>query len=358
MTERFWVPHQELVFTPGFVCGEGDGKTSYRYENGDAVELPSTEVLGIVSDEHLQGVGNIVSMETVSPGAILETLRKRYLRDEIYSNVSSIVIAVNPFQMLNAAKNGFWVPVILNLYSSETVDVYAKAADTTEFMVGPGATVKAQLGRFIPGAKGSGAVSDNIGANAIQGLFDSGADQAILISGESGAGKTESTKTVLGYIAEVAGSRAGIEAKILSTNPLMEAFGNAKTSRNNNSSRFGKWCEVKFDTNLSIMGASITDYLLETTRVIDQSSVERNYHVFYSILAGGDRASYTLDSENPKDYSCLKNACTHADGISDADDWDQLQSAFQELGFSPDECAAVFNIVAYEQEICPCPTFP
>lgn len=120
-----------------------------------------------------------------------------------------------------------------------------------------------------------------IGANAIQGLFDSGQNQAVLISGESGAGKTESTKTVLGYIAEVAGSKAGIEAKILSANPLMEAFGNAKTSRNNNSSRFGKWCEVKFDTNLSIMGASITDYLLETTRVINQAAAERNYHIFY-----------------------------------------------------------------------------
>ncbi|CAD7950723.1 unnamed protein product [Amoebophrya sp. A25] len=252
-------------------------------------------------------------METVSPGAILETLRKRYTRDEIYSNVSSIVIAVNPFQMLN-------------IYSSEIVDIYAKAADTTE------------LDPHIY----------SIGANAIQGLFDTGTDQAILISGESGAGKTESTKTVLGYIAEVAGSRAGIEAKILSTNPLMEAFGNAKTSRNNNSSRFGKWCEVKFDTNLSIMGASITDYLLETTRVIDQSPVERNYHIFYSLLYGSDSSKYNIDPDqcSVKDFACLKNAAAYADNINDADDWEQLQNALRELGLSKEECDAIFNIVA------------
>lgn len=188
--------------------------------------------------------------------------------------------------------------------------------------------------------------STQIGANAIQGLFDHGQNQAILISGESGAGKTESTKTVLGYIAEVAGSKAGLEAKILSTNPVMEAFGNAKTSRNNNSSRFGKWCEVKFDTSLCIMGAQITDYLLETTRVIDQVSSERNYHIFFQMLRGGAAGDYGLGAGDARDYNCLKHGSLNADGISDSEDWDALQNALNELNFVNDEVDDVFNIVA------------
>lgn len=154
MSEKWWVPHKELVFTPAFVCNEADGKVSYKCDTGEILDLKTedTNSLGIVSDEHLMGIGNIVTMETVSPGAILETLRKRYIthqkihfsvcrllrlvflgiarlsgciecnrysKDQIYSNVSSIVIAVNPFQMLN-------------IYTSEIVDIYAKAADTTE----------------------------------------------------------------------------------------------------------------------------------------------------------------------------------------------------------------------------------
>ena len=102
--------------------------------------------------------------------------------------------------------------------------------------------------------------------------------------GESGAGKTESAKTVLSYIAEVCGSTCGIEGRILNTNPVLEAFGNAKTSRNNNSSRFGKWIEINFDPKHDITGATIVDYLLETTRILDQNESERNYHVFYNLL--------------------------------------------------------------------------
>ncbi len=112
-------------------------------------------------------------------------------------------------------------------------------------------------------------------------LLLDGCEQAILISGESGAGKTEATKHCLGFLAEVGGSESGVESKVLQANPLLEAFGNAKTLRNNNSSRFGKWIEVKFNGTGQISNGHIINYLLEKSRVVYQSKEERNFHIFY-----------------------------------------------------------------------------
>src|SRR4051812_34965034 len=103
-----------------------------------------------------------------------------------------------------------------------------------------------------------------------------------------GAGKTECTKQALQYLAEVAGSTTNVETKVLLANPILEAFGNAKTVRNNNSSRFGKYVEIFFDTQASICGARNTNYLLEKSRVVNTTENERNYHIFYQICSGFD----------------------------------------------------------------------
>lgn len=110
-------------------------------------------------------------------------------------------------------------------------------------------------------------------------------------SGESGSGKTEATKQALNQLVFIAGSSSGIQEKILRASPILEAWGNAKTLRNNNSSRFGKYIEIWFDNHGMIIGSSSTTYLLEKSRVVTQLEQERNYHVFYQLLAGADIAT-------------------------------------------------------------------
>eukprot|EP00926_Amoebophrya_sp_RCC4398_P015144 GSA120T00001739001.1 len=213
--------------------------------------LAEADKLAPVNDEQLLGLPNICNLTAISEAALLATVRARFERKEIYTNVARIVLAVNPFEELQ-------------IYTPEFVDVYSQEANHPQ-----------------PHVFG-------IGADAFHGLMTERTPQSVLISGESGAGKTESTKHVLSFLADVAGNtELGIENKILSTNPILEAFGNAKTIRNNNSSRFGKWIKVMFLKKMEIEGAEITDYLLETTRVVTQAPEERNYHIFYQLLSCG-----------------------------------------------------------------------
>ncbi|MBA0749492.1 hypothetical protein Gogos_003411, partial [Gossypium gossypioides] len=188
------------------------------------------------------------------PG-VLQNLKCRYDANEIYTYTGGILIAVNPFKRLP------------HLYDIQVMQKYKGAA----------------LGELSPHPF---AVADS----AYRQMINEGISQAILVSGESGAGKTESTKMLMRYLAYMGGrvsnaEERSVEQKVLESNPVLEAFGNAKTVRNNNSSRFGKFVEIQFDQRGRISGAAIRTYLLERSRVCQVSDPERNYHCFYMLCS-------------------------------------------------------------------------
>lgn len=178
-------------------------------------------------------------------------------------------------------------------------------------------------------------------------------DQCILISGESGAGKTEAAKQMLQFLAACStdtGRSKKIRDRLLQSNPILEAFGNAKTTRNDNSSRFGKYMEVQFDFKGEPVGGRILNYLLEKSRVMHQLTGERNYHIFYMAIAGGDAGwKDTSGITKPADdfkYLNQGGVC-HVDELNDASEWSNMFDAMEGVGISSDERISLLNVVAF-----------
>lgn len=193
---------------------------------------------------------------------------------------------------------------------------------------------------------------------AFQNMMEAHENQSILVTGESGAGKTENTKKVIQYLAAVAqeggkhssASDCTFEDKILQANPILEAFGNAQTVRNNNSSRFGKFIRIEFERAGAIAGAVIDWYLLEKSRVISQNSRERNYHVFYQLLSGASaelREELLIkDNVSPGDHSYLKGSNHVIPGVNDKAEFGVLQKSFQIMGFTDKEQHSIFQTLS------------
>ncbi|VEL10762.1 unnamed protein product [Protopolystoma xenopodis] len=227
----------------------------------------------------------------LNESTLLNNMRQRYLKDKIYTYVANILIAVNPYCDIR------------DLFSHKTIAKYKGKS----------------LGTLPPHVY---AIADK----AFRDIRTCKESQAIIVSGESGAGKTETTKHILQYLTTAYGAHSGpIEARInegrfilnitngiyqlvnLRTNPLLEAFGNAKTVRNNNSSRFGKFIEIYFSNSGLVNGGSVVHYLLEKSRVVSQSPDERNYHIFYRLCACPSmelRRSLRLNSPDSFNVSC------------------------------------------------------
>jgi hypothetical protein len=258
---------------------------------------------------------DMVKMNEVCEGSILHNLKKRFANDEIYTNIGDILVSLNPYKWLNY------------YFTDAQLDKLKRLTDGDD---------------VPPHIWG-------IASRSYRGLLNR-QNQSILISGESGAGKTEATKKCLAYFAKVAGSKSGgMEDKILNANPILEAFGNAKTVRNNNSSRFGKWMVVYFNRrDNQICGSSIINYLLEQSRIVSQNAGERNYHVFYQLIACGGMAAHpsarwTLGS--PQDYAYLNKGGTYgADGIDDKEDFAELEQALQTMQFEKSEIDSIFSV--------------
>ncbi|EEC66759.1 hypothetical protein OsI_33135 [Oryza sativa Indica Group] len=248
------------------------------------------------------------------PG-VLYNLKRRYALNEIYTYTGSILIAVNPFTRLP------------HLYNEYMMEQYKGV----------------RLGELSPHVF---AVADA----SYRAMVNDSRSQSILVSGESGAGKTETTKFIMQYLTYVGGRAAiddrTVEQQVLESNPLLEAFGNAKTVRNDNSSRFGKFVEMQFDANGRISGAAIRTYLLERSRVVQINDPERNFHCFYQLCASGkDAELYKLG--HPGSFHYLNKSKTYElEGTNNEDEYWKTKRAMDIVGISRNDQDAIFRILA------------
>uniref|UniRef100_A0A8B9RNS8 non-specific serine/threonine protein kinase n=1 Tax=Astyanax mexicanus TaxID=7994 RepID=A0A8B9RNS8_ASTMX len=261
---------------------------------------------------------DLVNLEVLDEETIILHLQKRYGDLQIYTYVGDILIALNPFQNLS-----IYSPQFSRLYHG------AKRLDNPPHIF---ATADA----------------------AYQGMVTFCKDQCIIISGESGAGKTESAHLIVQHLTFLGkANNRTLREKILQVNPLVEAFGNACTAINDNSSRFGKYLEMKFTPTGAVMGAKISEYLLEKSRVIKQAIGEKNFHIFYYIYAGlyhqESLKKYRLPEKTAPRYIDSANGKVMQDIVSSKlykEQFDAIQDCFRIIGFSEEEVNSVYRILA------------
>lgn len=265
---------------------------------------------------------DMAELTHLNEASVVHNLHMRYQADLIYTYSGLFLVTVNPY-------------CPLPIYSNEYVNMYKGRSreDTKPHIF---------------------AMADE----AFRNLVEEGRNQSILVTGESGAGKTENTKKVIQYLAAVAQSESSSKTKsqqsnlsqqILRANPILEAFGNAQTVRNNNSSRFGKFIRIEFNRNGAIAGAFIDWYLLEKSRVVRINSHERNYHVFYQLLKGANsltKRELLLDGLGVEDFAYTRDGHDAIVGVSDQDEWDSLMEAFGVMGFTDKDQISILRTVA------------
>jgi len=262
------------------------------------------------------GVSDMTLLTTINDNSINENLQKRWAVGEIYTYIGGVLISVNPFKDLG-------------IYTDETLQKY-KGKNRLE----------------VPPHVFSIAESAYYNMNAYH------ENQCVIISGESGAGKTEAAKRIMQYIAAVSGGEDGsiqeIKEMVLATNPLLESFGCAKTLRNNNSSRHGKYLEIMFNTHGEPIGAQITNYLLEKGRVVGQLENERNFHIFYQFTrAASDEQREQFGLQGPEAYNYTSRSnCLEVQGINDSDDYADTLNAMMIIGLSNEEQNEIFRMLA------------
>jgi len=325
---RVWIEdHPTEGWAPGRVDSVGaNGKYIVVDDQGSKFEVQQ-ENARPVDPNCLKGVDDLLSLGDFNEGALLHNVRCRYFNDSIYTGIGSpILISVNPFQNL------------AGLYSE------AKQKFYREQSAAAGSGEDANLPPHL----------FSVAAASYSAMLNDARNQSIIISGESGAGKTEATKKILMYFANlqrISGhetEKTSIEDQVLKSNPILEAFGNAKTIRNDNSSRFGKFIDIEFDPSGKLTSARISNYLLEKSRIVKQQPDERGYHVFYQICAGASMLpelgpSLGLQSASEHAYSSV---CTEIPGVDDAEMLQEALECMESLGFSAEERRSVFQLVA------------
>jgi len=258
------------------------------------------------------GYEDMTKMEDMDLNGVLNNLKDRYKENLVYTYTSSILVAINPFKRLP-------------IYSKAWVKYYKGK----------------RIGILAPHVFAIAEASYNA-------MVETSVNQAVLVSGESGAGKTETTKLILQFLSARTDRQSNIETMVLESVPVLEAFGNAKTGRNDNSSRFGKFIEIQFDGDHYICGSKITPYLLEKSRIISQSKGERNYHIFYQLTQGAsaeEKQSWHLTKAT--DYKFTNGTgCISIKGVDEAEEYKALKSAMDIFEISREMQNDIFKIVA------------
>ncbi|WVZ99419.1 hypothetical protein U9M48_044721 [Paspalum notatum var. saurae] len=313
---HIWLEDKDLAWIDGEVFQIEGRNAHVRATNGKMITVSISDIHPKDTEVPSDGIDDMTRLSYLHEPGVLNNLSVRYAKNIIYTYTGNILIAINPFQRLP------------HLSEPHTMEKYKGA----------------NFGELDPHVFAIADVS-------YRQMMNEGKSNSILVSGESGAGKTETTKMLMRYLAFLGGrSRTvgrTVEQQVLESNPVLEAFGNAKTVRNNNSSRFGKFVEIQFDKSGKISGAAIRTYLLERSRVCQINSPERNYHCFYFLCAAPSEDIKRYKLADPSSFHYLnQSTCIKLDEISDAKEYLATRSAMNTVGITEQEQEATFRVVA------------
>ncbi|XP_014812464.1 PREDICTED: myosin-3 isoform X1 [Calidris pugnax] len=318
-----FVAHPKESYVKSTIQSKESGKVTVKTEGGETLTVKDDQIFSMNPPKY-DKIEDMAMMTHLHEPAVLYNLKERYAAWMIYTYSGLFCVTVNPYK---------WLPV----YNPEVVLAYRgkKRQEAPPHIF---------------------SISDN----AYQFMLTDRENQSILITGESGAGKTVNTKRVIQYFATIAASgdkkkeeqqptgkmQGTLEDQIISANPLLEAFGNAKTVRNDNSSRFGKFIRIHFGATGKLASADIETYLLEKSRVTFQLKAERSYHIFYQIMSNKkpELIEMLLITTNPYDYLYVSQGEITVPSINDQEELMATDSAIDILGFTPDEKTAIYKL--------------
>ncbi|OWM84367.1 hypothetical protein CDL15_Pgr021936 [Punica granatum] len=313
---RVWVEDSTVAWIDGEVLNIKNEEAEIETSNGKTVVANLSRLCLMDVDVPEDGVDDMTTLSYLDEPGVLHNLATRFQLNKIYTYTGNVLIAVNPFQRLTS------------LCDAHLMERYKGA----------------ELGRMSPHVFAIADIS-------YRAMIDERRSNSILVSGESGAGKTETTKLIMQYLAFLGGHSFAegrtVEQQILESNPVLEAFGNAKTVRNNNSSRFGKFVEIQFDNHGRISGAAIRTYLLERSRVCQISDRERNYHCFYLLCSAPAEEIEAYKLGDPRSFHYLnQSSCYELDDVNDAQEYLATRRAMDVVGINENDQEAIFRVVA------------
>ncbi|CAJ1069869.1 unconventional myosin-Vb isoform X4 [Xyrichtys novacula] len=319
---RVWIPDPEDVWRAAEIVKdykEGDPVLHLQLEDEMPLEYPVGPKLNplpfLRNPDILVGENDLTALSYLHEPAVLHNLKVRFLEsNHIYTYCGIVLVAINPYEQLH-------------IYGEEVIRAYS--------------------------GQNMGDMDPHIFAVAEEAYKQMARDernQSIIVSGESGAGKTVSAKYAMRFFATVGGSAndTNVEEKVLASSPIMEAIGNAKTTRNDNSSRFGKYIQIGFSRHYHIIGANMRTYLLEKSRVVFQAEDERNYHIFYQLCASASLPEFedlALTSAEDFTFTSLGENI-FIEGVNDAEDFKKTREAFTLLGVKESSQISIFKVVA------------